>query len=177
MRPITSRRLRRLVVPALAACGLATTAATPASAASPCASGATAVNATTLCLLNAERTARGLRPLRLDPCLSRAALRHSRDMIANRYFAHESRSGAGFSARIARTGWMSGRSGWSVGENIAWGSGNQASPRAIVAEWMHSAGHRRNILQARFHVIGIGVGSGSPVGGGAGATYTTDFGS
>ncbi len=171
MRPLTTRRLRRLVAPALAVCSLAVTAA-PA-AASPCAS----ARAGTLCLINAERSAHGVRPLRLDQRLSRASLRHSRDMVAHRYFAHDSRNGSGFSARIARTGWMSGRSRWNVGENLAWGSGTLATPRAIVKAWMHSAGHRHNILQPRFHVIGIGIGAGAPAGNGSGRTYTTDFGS
>lgn len=176
MRPLNFRRLRRLVVPALAACSFAVAAA-PASAASPCASGAKSTRATTLCLINAERAAHGVRPLRLDKRLGRAALRHSRDMVANSYFAHESRSGAGFSARIASTGWMNGRSRWNVGENLAWGSGALATPRAIVDAWMHSAGHRHNMLQPRFHVIGIGIRAGAPTGGGSGKTYTTDFGS
>lgn len=176
MRPLTFRRLRRLAVPALAACSLSAAAAAPASAASPCASGASA-RVTTLCLINAQRSAHGVRPLRLDKRLSRASLRHSRDMVAHGYFAHESRSGAGFSARIASTGWMSGRRSWNVGENIAWGSGTLATPRSIVSAWMHSAGHRHNILQPRFHVIGIGISAGAPTGSGSGKTYTTDFGS
>jgi uncharacterized protein YkwD len=176
MRPLNSRRLRRFVVPALASCSLAAAAAAPASAASPCASGASA-RATTLCLINAERSAHGVRPLRLEKRLSRASLRHSRDMVAHHYFAHESRNGSGFSARIASTGWMSGRSRWNVGENLAWGSGRLATPRSIVAAWMHSAGHRHNILQPHFHVIGIGISAGAPTGNGSGSTYTTDFGS
>jgi uncharacterized protein YkwD len=176
MRPLTFRRLRRLAVPALAACSFAVAAA-PASAASPCTASATSTRATTLCLINAERAAHGVRPLRLDKRLSRAALRHSRDMVANRYFEHDSRSGAGFSARIASTGWMHGRSRWNVGENLAWGSGALATPRAIVQAWMRSTGHRRNMLQPRFHVIGIGIGTGAPTGNGSGRTYTTDFGS
>ena len=176
MRPTTFRRLRRFAVPALAACSFAVAAA-PASAASPCAASATSARVSTLCLINAERAAHGVRPLRLDKRLSRAALRHSRDMVANRYFAHDSRSGAGFSARIASTGWMHGRSSWNVGENLAWGSGSLGTPRAIVKAWMHSAGHRHNMLQARFHVVGIGIGAGAPTGGGSGRTYTTDFGS
>ena len=97
-------------------------------------------------------------------------------MIAKRYFAHDSRSGARFSARIARTGWMNGRSRWSVGENLAWGSGTQAAAASIVASWMRSAAHRRNILSPRFRVIGIGIVRGTPVGT-DGFTYTTDFGS
>jgi uncharacterized protein YkwD len=132
---------------------------------------------TALCLINAERSAHGVKPLRLDSKLRKAAIRHSRDMVAKRYFAHESRNGARFSSRIARTGWMSGRGRWAVGENLAWGSGTQATPRSIVAAWMHSAGHRRNMLSPRFRVIGIGIVGGAPVGSNGGATYTTDFGS
>jgi len=176
VRPITSRRLRRLALPAIAACGLATAAATPASAASPCATDSS-MRASTLCLINVERSARDLRPLRLDRRLSTAARRHSRDMVAKQYFAHDSRSGARFSARIARTGWMSGRGAWSVGENLGWGSGTLATPRAVVAAWMKSTGHRRNILSAKFRVIGIGIALRTPMGNAAGATYTTDFGS
>jgi uncharacterized protein YkwD len=176
MRLSTARRLRRLAVPIVAACSLSGAAAAPALAASPC-SAATSASTTTLCLVNAERSQHGVRPLRLDARLHTAAVRHSREMVAERYFAHESRSGARFSSRIARTGWMSGRRSWSVGENLAWGTGTQATPRSIVAAWMRSAGHRHNMLDPRFHVIGIGIVRGAPVGAHGGATYTTDFGS
>jgi uncharacterized protein YkwD len=40
---------------------------------------------------------------------------------------------------------------------------------------MNSPPHRANILSGSFRSIGIGVASGTPVGGGGG-TYTTDFG-
>jgi uncharacterized protein YkwD len=174
----------RLFVSALAACALAVGLPATASAASPCAAGDglparlgdTALRSTTLCLINRERAAHGLRRLRLDSRLTRAARRHSRDMVAHHYFAHDSRTGGSFKARIARTGWMKGRSRWSVGENLAWGTGGQATPRAIVNAWMRSAGHRHNILQPRFRVIGIGIHLDAH-GGRAGATYTTDFGS
>jgi uncharacterized protein YkwD len=172
----TTRRLRRLALPLVAACGLTGAAAAPAVAASPCSTHASA-RTTTLCLINAERDHAGVRPIRLDAKLRRAAVRHSRDMVAQRYFAHESRNGARFSSRIADTGWMSGRDRWAVGENLAWGSGSQATPRSIVAAWMHSAGHRHNLLDPRFRVIGIGIAAGAPVGANGGATYTTDFGS
>jgi uncharacterized protein YkwD len=140
--------------------------------------GARATRVKTLCLLNAERRAHGLQPLRQDRKLGRAARRHSRDMVAYGYFAHESRSGAPFSARIASTGWMRSRHDWILGENLAWGSGDRATPQAIVAAWMASPGHSENILKAKFRVIGIGLASGVPIAnGGIGATYTTDLGS
>ena len=183
MRSIT-RRLARLVPVVLA--GLTAASFSSTASASGCAGagtspaelGAPAVRTTTLCLLNAKRRANSLRPLRHATKLIRAARRHSRDMVAHSYFAHDSRSGANFTARIARTGWMDGRDRWVVGENLAWGGGSQSTPRKIVASWMASPGHRANILKPRFHVIGIGVENGVPVAnGGAGATYTTDFGS
>jgi uncharacterized protein YkwD len=40
---------------------------------------------------------------------------------------------------------------------------------------MHSAGHRRNILDRSFREIGIGIAIGSPRGG-SGATYVNEFG-
>ena len=96
-------------------------------------------------------------------------------MVARRYFAHESKSGASFVTRIKRTGWTRARRSWQVGENIGYGSGALATPRAMVRGWMNSAGHRQNILAHQFRLIGVGVASGSPTGGG-GTTYATDFG-
>ena len=185
MRSKTIRRLSRFV-PAVLAISVAAAVPAVADASPKCASadrtpselGAPAVRKATLCLLNAERRTHGLRPLRQGRRLARAARGHSRDMVANRYFAHNSLSGAAFSVRIARTGWMRGRDGWTVGENLAWGGGTRSTPRAIVATWMGSAPHRHNILQKRFRKVGIGVSNGVPiVSSDAGATYTTDFGS
>jgi uncharacterized protein YkwD len=170
--------VRRLV--AMLFCALiAVCAPAAASAAPPCggadgaleAIGPQASRAATLCLLNAERAARGLRPLRASARLSRAAQRHTDDMVSRRYFAH-----GDYGARIARTGWGRHRRAYTVGENLAYGTGDGATPRAIVAAWMRSAGHRHNILERRFHAIGIGVAAGTPDGD-AGATYSTDFGS
>jgi uncharacterized protein YkwD len=137
-----------------------------------------AIRADTRCLLNEKRAARGLSALKIDRRLTRAARRHSGDMVAQTYFAHDSLSGQSFSGRIAATGWMDGRDRWTVGENLAWGAGWRDTPHAIVSAWMHSAAHRHNILRPRFRVIGIGVKRGTPVDGlDRGITYTTDFGS
>jgi uncharacterized protein YkwD len=130
----------------------------------------------TLCLLNAERRAHGLRPLHLNRRLGRAARRHARDMVRRRYFSHTSRSGASFVERIRRTGYLRSAHSWLVGENIAWGAGSWASARAVMRAWMHSAGHRRNILTGGYRQVGIGIAFGAPNGMGRSATYTTDFG-
>ena len=69
--------------------------------------------------------------------------------------------------------------GYEVGENIAWGTLWLATPRAIVAAWMASPGHRANILDRRYRDTGIGVSPHPPTSlahGQPGAIYTQDFG-
>ena len=131
----------------------------------------------TVCLLNRERTSRGLHSLSVNRRLSAAAQDHSDDMVHRRYFAHSSRSGSDVVDRLRGKGYMSGARSWMVGENLAWGSGTRSTPRNIVSAWMHSPGHRHNILTARFREIGIGLALRAPVSvPGPAATYTTTFG-
>jgi uncharacterized protein YkwD len=177
---LAPRRLRRLVAMPVVLSAVAVAPATASAAcagagSSPAKLGEAGVRHATLCLLNRQRAAHGLRALRADRRLAKAALGHSNDMVAHRYFAHESRSGAPFTARIVASGWTRTRRSYILGENIGWGSGSLGTPRAMVSAWMHSAPHRANILDGRFRVIGVGVAFGSPAGGG-GATYSTDFG-
>lgn len=141
----------------------------------PAARNLASVERATLCLLNAERSERDLRPLQANWRLARAAERHAGDMVDHRYFAHDSRNGNSFSDRIRATGYLSRVGSWAVGENLAWGSGSQGSAEAIVRAWMKSPGHRANILNGRYREIGIGMTLGSPRGG-DGATYATEFG-
>lgn len=133
----------------------------------------------TVCLINLERTSRGLRGLRQNRGLARAALAHSRDMVRRSYFDHESRSGETFVDRIRRRGYMRGAGRWQVGENIAWGSGAGATPQEITDSWMDSPLHRANILQRGFREVGLGVAFGAPEAGedSPAATYNSDFGS
>lgn len=127
-----------------------------------------AANKATLCLLNAERRKHHLRPLRENRKLDSAARGHSRSMVRHHYFGH-----GDFAGRIRRAGYH----GWTLGENIAWGSLQWSTPAAIVKMWMHSPGHRANILRPQFREIGIGIAVGAPERGVSGAaTYTTDFG-
>jgi len=132
----------------------------------------------TLCLLNKQRGAHHMGRLRLSKGLGVAARGHSAEMARVHYFSHSSLSGASFLDRIRRAGYLRRAHRWSVGENIAWGTGRLSTPRSIVSAWMHSPGHRANILQRNFRQIGIGISAGAPVraASGSGATYTTDFG-
>ena len=59
----------------------------------------------TLCLINAERRARGLAPLTANARLARAAQGHAADMVARDYFSHFSPSGSSFTDRLRRVGY------------------------------------------------------------------------
>ncbi len=176
--------MRRLLVPAALAASLALAApaaadpsACQSSHVTPTAESVRQVEQTVLCLVNAERTQRGLKRLAQDGRLDSAAARHSTDMVRRDFFSHDAPSGSSPSDRIRRAGYLKGARGWSIAENIAWGTGSLATPRSIVRGWMRSAGHKRNILHRGFSAIGIGVALGAPSQGDAGATYTTTFGS
>jgi uncharacterized protein YkwD len=139
----------------------------------------TSVRRATLCLLNEIRFAHGAEDLRFDRRLGRAALRHARDMVRSKYFAHTAPSGQTFLQRIRHTRYLRAPIGthWSVGENLAWGRPAHATPRQIVDAWMHSPNHRSNILFHGFREIGIAIIVGSPVAAvPAATTYDTEFG-
>src|SRR5688500_7660921 len=119
------RIAQRLAVTSLLAFTGAVAAPAAASACSgadsaPASLGETGTARATLCLLTSERAARGLPKLRSASRLRRAAGRHAGDMVARRYFAHDSKSGASFVTRIKRTGWTRSRRSWRVGENIGY---------------------------------------------------------
>ena len=136
----------------------------------------TEVRSSVLCLLNKERSSRGMGKLRGNTKLRRAAERHSRNMAENNFFAHVSPGGSTPVERVKAAGYLSGASSWSVGENIAWGEQNLSTPGEIVESWMKSPAHKANILNRSFRHVGIGVAVGAPTGGAGGATYTTAFG-
>ena len=177
-RPLKTLLLVAALVPATlalpAASADAATAACAASSLHPALLPTAQARKITLCLLNRERRRHGMPRLRLNRRLTNAATRHSRNMVRRDFFAH-----GNFVARILNARYAGRRSSWSLGENIAWGTGSLATPREIVRGWMNSSGHRHNILNRRFLDIGIGIVAGAPGvarSAAAGATYTTDFG-
>jgi uncharacterized protein YkwD len=134
------------------------------------------IRAAVLCLINEERSSRGMAKLRANAKLRAAAEKHSANMTANNFFDHVSPAGTTPLERVKAAGYLAGASSWAVGENIAWGEQQLSTPGEIMKAWMDSTGHRANILNRRFRHIGIGVAVGAPVSGAGGATYTTAFG-
>ena len=186
---VSSRTVRRLLLPALVSVSALAALAAPAAASAaprcanadlqPSSDNLPLIRDATLCLLNAERTSRGMRKLKASPQLGRSAQRFSAMMVQESFFDHVSPGGSTLLSRVRRgTDYLTGALNYALGENIAWGSGHYATPAETVVGWMNSAGHRRNILNRRFRHVGIGIAIGAPMdaGGMAAATYTTDFG-
>lgn len=172
------RRPPRIRIVALVALALAL--ALPAGAQAACAgadveprvASLEVVEHATFCLLNEERTSRGVRALKRNKRLDLASVRHARSMALRDFFAH-----GNFVGRIKRANYLRGARSWRLGENIAWGSGSLSTPAEIVDAWMDSPGHRANILNGGFREIGIGIARGTPDRQyDDGATYATDFG-
>jgi uncharacterized protein YkwD len=145
----------------------------------PSAANVAQLRAATLCLVNRERAAHGERALHWNVHLVAAAQGHTESMAFGNYFEHLGPRGETPLSRMRRDGYIySSRLGFEVAENIGWGSLWLGTPRAVVAAWMHSPGHRANILDGRFRDTGVGV---SPhvnglAHGQAGGIYTQDFG-
>ena len=137
--------------------------------------------------VNKEREAFNLHPLHENPYLERSAQRHAKDMSERQYFSHYTPEGFSYVDRIKAGGYVKSNPDvchcsqtfnldgnvlhqnlssptnnkqchcnprFSLGENIARG---QFTPMEVVADWMASESHRRNILRKEFEEIGIGI--------------------
>jgi len=100
-------------------------------------------------LVNVERANHGLNPLQWDSRLANVARDHSVDMAHRNFFNHFCPSGRGPVERLADAG----ISWWFIAENIARG---QRTPESVVAAWMNSPPHRRNILDPALTHLGVG---------------------
>jgi uncharacterized protein YkwD len=185
--PLTSRLTRAILILSIAlGCALAGSAQANA-AGSQCAQatasaasvGAGAAGRAVRCLVNEQRAAHGLRPVKAAAHLRRSAQRHAADMVARHYFEHVSPDGSSLTDRARRAGYLERARRYTLGENIGWGEQQLASATAIVQAWMNSPGHRGVILDARYNEAGIGIAAGVPsAGSGApGATFVLNVGS
>lgn len=102
-----------------------------------------------LALVNNERAARGLVPMRLNVLLNEAAQGHSATQAAASTIFHVTPSGSNPGDRIAQTGYRF--STW--GENVAAG---YRDAQSVMDAWMRSPGHCRNVLNPGFTELGVG---------------------
>jgi len=102
-------------------------------------------------LTNVERTRRGQTPLRADQRLMRAAQIHAEQMARAGQMAHDL-PGAAYPRSEDRL--AAAKYHWQAyGENVAMG---QSSAAHVLDSWMHSPGHRKNILNPVYTELGVG---------------------
>lgn len=90
---------------------------------------------------NQARVRQDLRKLAQSDCLEKMALRQARKMARQDRLFHQDLRGV---QRACGMGW--------AGENVAVGYTNG---KAVVRAWLRSPGHRANILQRHFRLVGI----------------------
>jgi uncharacterized protein YkwD len=117
--------------------------------------------------INGARAANGLPPLRVDSRLSTAAQGQSTYLAGEGQLDHAGPDGSNVLQRLERLGFH----GHIAGEDLAAGMG----PGATVRAWLASPGHRWNLLSPQYHLLGVGVASGS-LGGMQAPFVTADFG-
>ena len=98
---------------------------------------------------NQDRVARGLQPVARDPLLSEAAAFHALEMARHGDIAHEFPGEPELSQRGANAGVRFSL----ITENVA----EASDPAVIHSLWMHSPGHRANLLDPEVNVVGIAV--------------------
>jgi uncharacterized protein YkwD len=126
------------------------------------------------CLTNYARAQQGLAPLQLNATLNAAGQTKLKSNVSCAEFSHTP-CGEPFDTVFAT--YVQGATSYEIGENIAWGTGSYGTPRQAMNGWVHSAGHRENILTAAYADLGIGYLPGQTFQGYDGATlWSQEFG-
>ncbi|WP_291349214.1 rhodanese-like domain-containing protein [Desulfosporosinus sp.] len=99
--------------------------------------------------INSERAKVGVAPLSTDIKVMEAARMKSEDMVKNNYFSHTSPTYGSPFDMLSKFGVTF----QGAAENIAMNSSVEAAHAALMA----SEGHRKNILNASYSYIGIGI--------------------
>jgi serralysin len=112
-------------------------------------------------LINEERAANGLAPLKLEQNLNQSAEDHSQWMIQADVFSHTGAGGSSATQRMEAANFDFSGS-WRSGENIGYQSERGAAGLEDDVEGVHDAlmlstGHRANILNTNYDYIGIGI--------------------
>ena len=93
---------------------------------------------------NAHRAHNGVKALRPSDCLRRMAVRQAKAMAQQEHMFHQDLGDVMRECKLS-----------SAGENVAYG---YRTGRSVVDDgWMSSEGHRANILNPSFRLMGIGA--------------------
>jgi uncharacterized protein YkwD len=151
----------------------------PGSGLFPTAANAREIASATLCLIDIRRGSRGRSLLRANSTLVHIADRQVRKMVHLDYFADVGPTGQTPLSLVAASPYPKPGRWFSVGQNLAWGTGGDTCPARIVQAWMSDPPHRRIMLDPRYRDAGVAAIPATPavVGTGEqGATYAMEFG-
>jgi len=108
-----------------------------------------------LTLINRDRAAAGLVPMRTDARLREIARARSTDMATNGYFSHEQPDGRNVFDLISAAGitW------YGAGEILAWNTQPTLTESAVAADagWLGSAGHRAIVMSTDYNYAAFGL--------------------
>ena len=105
-------------------------------------------------LLNQQRVDNGLKPLRWNEDLAKAAQFHSENMARYNFFSHRGQDGLTVQQRAEKFKFSQWRF---VGENIGYVRGYSKPADSACEMWMSSPGHRANILNKDWTESAVGV--------------------
>lgn len=126
------------------------------------------------CMTDFARSQAGLSGLEEAEELNASARGKALDILRCDSFSHLA-CGREFTYWMKKTGYIA-KSCWRAGENLAWGTGEQGTVRAIFLAWMRSPGHRSNIL-GDYSQLGVSVEVGALEGRAEVSVWTQHFGS
>ena len=106
------------------------------------------------CMTNYARRHAGSGGYARSAKLSSSADRKGEDILRCDSFSHNA-CGRDFTFWLRRVDFIGGC--WTAGENIAWGSGPLGDARSVFRAWMHSSGHRQNILSGDYSQLGVSL--------------------
>ncbi|MEV0412027.1 CAP domain-containing protein [Streptomyces sp. NPDC050448] len=181
--------LSAALVPVSAAPATAVACDAAAATRAPSSSNDSAARNAVICLINAERTQRGLPALTVNQALTTAAQQHSAAAVQLKWWgpgkdSHTNpQTGSTPQSRIKAAGYCPNPRSWAVAEITynGWGSGS-GTPKAAVNWWVNVStwGHRQIVLDPSLKEIGAWAqpGAADPAGAGASqaGTYVVTFG-
>lgn len=126
----------------------------PASAAETAKTNISKLEQKVLELINEQRAAQNLEPLRWSEAAAKIARLHAEDMARFKFFNHVGRDGLSVDERADANGLSKWRA---IGENIAYNRGFENPAEFALSGWLKSAPHRQNLLNDRWRETGIGV--------------------
>jgi uncharacterized protein YkwD len=106
--------------------------------------------------INSFRRRHRLRSLAIAAPLARAGDAHARALAVAGLFTHAWPDGRPFVRWIPGYYPHAGHRRWTAGENLLWSAG-EITPQSALSLWLASPAHRRLLLSATWHEIGIGV--------------------